>query len=175
MQRISVVGTTGSGKTTLARTLARRMDVPHIELDALNWEPDWKEAPVETFRERVAQAVAAPSWTCDGNYSKLDGIVWRHADTVLWLDYSLAVNLSRLLRRTARRVFNGEECCNGNREQLTRTLSRDSVLLWFFKTYRCRRRDYPVMLARPEQAHLTIVRLRSPRQADAWLRRLPEP
>ncbi len=175
MKRISIVGTTGSGKTTLARTLARHMNVPHIELDALNWEPGWKEVPLEIFRERVAQAVAAPSWTCDGNYSKLEGIVWRHADTVVWLDYGFGVNLSRLLRRTARRVCTGEECCNGNRERLLKVFSRDSILLWFFKTHRRRRRQYPAMLARPENAHLKIVRLRSPRQADAWLRRFPKP
>ncbi|WP_423226670.1 AAA family ATPase, partial [Candidatus Amarolinea aalborgensis] len=50
MQRIVVVGTSGSGKTTLARRLALALGIPHIELDALHWEANWQEAPVEVFR-----------------------------------------------------------------------------------------------------------------------------
>lgn len=72
-------------------------------------------------------------------------------------------------------LFTGEECCNGNRESLLLTLGRDSILLWFFKTYHRRRNEYLAMLARPEHAHLQVVHLRSPRQAKAWLRRIAEP
>lgn len=57
MQRISIVGTSGSGKTTLARTLAQQLQFPHIELDALHWQPNWTELPDVLFRERVAQAL----------------------------------------------------------------------------------------------------------------------
>ena len=44
MQRLVVVGTSGSGKTTVAGQLALILGVPHIELDSLHWEPDWTEA-----------------------------------------------------------------------------------------------------------------------------------
>ena len=40
MQRVSVIGVTGSGKTTLAAALAAKLQVPYIELDALHWEPN---------------------------------------------------------------------------------------------------------------------------------------
>jgi len=36
--RIAVVGTSGSGKTTLARRLAAGLDLPFVELDAINWQ-----------------------------------------------------------------------------------------------------------------------------------------
>lgn len=39
-QRIVVIGSTGSGKTTLANQLAHTLNLPHIELDALHWEPN---------------------------------------------------------------------------------------------------------------------------------------
>ena len=54
-QRIVVVGTTGSGKTTLARSISERLAVPHVELDALFWGPNWTPVPVEDFWRRIAQ------------------------------------------------------------------------------------------------------------------------
>src|SRR5271166_4159614 len=41
--RIVVIGTPGAGKTTLARAVAARLALPHIELDAINWQPGWRD------------------------------------------------------------------------------------------------------------------------------------
>ncbi|MEM8613731.1 MAG: hypothetical protein AAGF93_17030 [Cyanobacteria bacterium P01_H01_bin.105] len=54
-QRIVVVGTSGSGKTTLAREMSLRSQLPHIELDALYWEPNWGEPPKDMFRQLLQQ------------------------------------------------------------------------------------------------------------------------
>jgi adenylate kinase family enzyme len=70
VQRVSVVGTSGSGKSILARELARALDVPVVELDALHWLPGWAERPDEEFAAAVAQAAAGERWVIDGNYSK---------------------------------------------------------------------------------------------------------
>ncbi len=169
-RRIVVVGTTGSGKTTLAGELARRLEVPHVELDALHWEPGWTEAPTDLFRERVTRALSGEAWVTDGNYSAVRDIVWSRADTIVWLDYSLPTILYRLTRRTFRRIFTREELWSGNKERvLTQFLSRDSIFLWAFKTYRRRRREYPELLSSPEHAHLHLVHLRSPRQERRFL------
>ncbi len=169
-QRINVVGVTGSGKTTLARQVAACLNVPHIELDALHWDPDWQEAPVELFRSRVSEALAAPAWTVDGNYSQARDIVWRRADTVVWLDFSLPIILVRLFKRTLRRVITQEELWNGNREDWRNAFfSRESLFLWAITTYSRRKREYPQLFKRPEYAHLTVVRLTGPRATARWL------
>jgi adenylate kinase family enzyme len=169
-QRISVVGTTGSGKTTTASQIAQRMGIPHVELDALHWEPNWTEAPLEVFRERVTQALSGETWAVDGNYGKVRDIVWSRADTIVWLDYALPVILWQLVRRTLRRSLKREELWSGNRETLGKALfSRESLLLYALKTHRRRKREYPTLLSRPEHAHLALVRLRSPRETREWL------
>jgi adenylate kinase family enzyme len=174
-RRIVVVGVTGSGKTTLARELSYRLGLPHVELDALYWEPNWTPAPAETFRARVAEALQGGAWVADGNYGIARDIVWARADTLVWLDYGLPMILWQLTRRMWRRVFSQEELWNGNRERLREHFfSRDSLYLWVFKTYWRRRREYPVHLRRPEFAHLTVVRLRSPQATDEWLTTLPD-
>lgn len=130
LQRIVVVGVAGSGKTTLARQLARQLGLPHVELDALHWEANWTQAPLPIFRERVAQALSGDSWVTDGNYSSVRDITWGRADTVVWLDYNLQTILTRLIWRTIRRSFTREELWNGNRESLVGSLlARDPGFL----------------------------------------------
>jgi adenylate kinase family enzyme len=175
-RRIVVVGTSASGKTTLARRLARKLHILHVGLDGLHWEPNWTEAPDEVFRERTLKALQGEGWSVDGNYSQVRDIVWSRADTVVWLDYPLQAILWRLTLRTFRRIFRREELWGGNRESLrTAFFSKDSLYVWVLTTYKRRRREYPQLFAMPEHAHLRIVRLTSPKAADAWLARVKPP
>lgn len=174
-RRIAVVGTTGSGKTTLACHVSRLTGCPHVELDALHWAANWTPVPDDVFRERTRRALRGDRWVVDGNYSKVRDIIWARADTVVWLDYALPVIMGRLVWRTLRRVIKQEELWNGNRERLWPQLfSRDSIFLWALQTYRRRRREYPFLFSRPEYAHLTVVHLRSPQAARDWLSSLAE-
>jgi adenylate kinase family enzyme len=168
--RVNVVGTSASGKTTFARALAARLNVPAVELDALHWEAGWTEAPLELLRQRVADATAGDGWVIDGNYSAVRDIVWARAEAVVWLDFPLRTVLWRYAVRTQRRIRTAEELWpgTGNRERLSmHLLSRDSLLWWILSTYRRRRRDYPPLLA--SNRRLASVRLRSARAAEAWL------
>jgi adenylate kinase family enzyme len=154
-RRIAVVGTSGSGKTTLAHRLAQQLGIPHVELDALYWDPNWTPAPPDLFRERAAEALSGQTWTADGNYSTVRDIVWKRADTVVWLDYSLPVIMGRVTWRTERL-----------QEAL---LSRDSIVWWALRTYHRRKKEFPNLFSLPEYAHLNVVHLRSPQAAREWL------
>jgi hypothetical protein len=48
-------------------------------------------------------------------------------------------------------------------------LTRDSVFLWALRTYRRRRKQYPILLNKPENLHLIVVRLRSHGDAARFL------
>jgi len=173
MNRISVIGTSGSGKTTFADELAGILRIPHVELDTLYWEADWEPAPRDLFRSRVREAVGAERWVVDGNYSQsARDLVWERADTIVWLDFSFTVTFGRVLRRTIYRLASGVECCNGNRERLGAALSRDSVIMWTLQSYKRHRMEYPLLLAVQEQQGAQTVRLHSPGEADRWLTRL---
>lgn len=172
MRRICIVGTSGSGKTTLARQLAARLDIPHVEMDALFWQPGWTPAERATLRARLAEALVGDAWVVDGNYSSVHDLTWARADTIIWLDYSFPLVLSRVTRRTARRLITGAELWNGNRERARSVFSRDSIILWALTTWGRNRRRYREQFVRPDYTHLLLIRLRSPRQTRLWLRRL---
>jgi adenylate kinase family enzyme len=170
LRRIAVVGTSGSGKTTMARRLAGQLGLPHVELDALFWGPNWTPLPRELFRRRVEEALGGEAWTTDGNYSVARDLIWGRADTVVWLDYALPVVLWRVTTRTIRRTARRETLWSGNQETVANAFfSRESIILFALKTYQKRRREYPELLARPEYGHLALVHLRSPRAAGCWL------
>lgn len=169
-QRISIVGTSGSGKTTLACQVSQRLAIPHIELDTLHWEPNWVEVPDNVMCDRVFHALSSyKNWVVDGNYSQVRELVWSQAQTVVWLDYSLPVIMSRLLRRTYQRLVTQQEVCNGNHETWQTTFSHNSILLWALQTYKKRRKEYSLVLNEPEYAHLNVVHLRSPQATRDWL------
>ena len=171
-RRIVVLGTTGAGKTVLARQLSATLSLPYVELDALRWDANWTDAGDEVFRARVADAVSGDGWGVDGNYSVARDLVWPRATGVVWLDYHLAVIMWRLFWRTVRRAFTREELWNGNRERFRdHFLSKDSLFLWALQTYERRRKTFPVEFKKPEHSHLEVVHLRSPRETRLWLRR----
>jgi adenylate kinase family enzyme len=168
--RIVVVGTSGSGKTTLATAIANGLAIPHIELDALNWEAGWRsviERDPEAFKCRVAQAVAAERWVCDGNYSLARGLVWGQATHLVWLDYERRVVMARVIRRSFIRALRRTELWAGNQEEWRRMLRPSHPISWAWTTWRRKRETIGVALASADYAHLTTLRLRHPREAAA--------
>jgi adenylate kinase family enzyme len=169
--RIAVKGVSGAGKSTLSAELARRLGVPHVELDALHHGPNWSEPSAEEFRARVRAAMDAAAdrgWVIDGNYErKLDALVTDAADTVVWLDLPLPTLLLRLWRRTSRRITQNVELWNGNREAWSTALwGRDSLFIWAVRSYVRHQREWPGRYG----SHPGFVRLRSAEAARRWLR-----
>lgn len=174
--RILVLGRTGSGKTTLARQLAAVLGVHHVELDALYFAADLSTAPLEVLRSRTSAAIAGERWVTDGNKRAVRDLVWPRADTVVWLDYRLAVSLWRLGKRAARRTSEVRHSAahgdSGGAGRHLVTASRG--VLKALRSHRGQRRLFPAMLADPSNRHLAVVRLRSPRQTRKWLARVWE-
>lgn len=171
-RRIGVIGTTGSGKSTLAERISARLGLPFVELDSLYWQPNWRPASLEEMRAGVETALSSGSWVVAGNYHVVRDMIWPKAEALVWLDYGLPVIFRRLFVRTIRRSVLQEELWNGNRERFWWHLkfwSDESLFRWLLKTYWRRKRETPRLLAQPEHAHLKLIRLTSPRQAEEWL------
>ena len=175
-RRIAVYGPTGSGKTRLGEEVARRLGVPHIDLDVVHWRPGWQENPREQFRADVEGWLDARpgGWVCTGNYASVVGdLVMARADTVLWLRLPFPLVFRRLLGRTLHRSFTWELMWGSNRETFRKGfLSRDSILLWCITHWRAHARHVGDAIAE-HAGDADVVVLRSPRQVREWVARVP--
>ena len=171
-RRIHVIGLSGSGKSTLAERLARALDAPFVDLDALNWLPGWvalnEQDPAELER-RFRQATEGERWVTAGSYTSVaQRAFWPRLTTIVWLDLPVPLLVSRILRRSWRRWRSDELLWGTNRErfwlQLALWREQDS-LVWLVATQQNRkRRNMKRTMTDPRWAHIHFVRLAS--QAD---------
>jgi adenylate kinase family enzyme len=168
--RILVYGVTGSGKTALAERISRLTGIPWHAVDELTWEPGWVQVPNDEQRRRIAAICAGEQWVLDTAYGIWLDIPLARADLIVALDFPRWVSLARLVRRTTGRVLDARTVCNGNRESLRHAVSRDSIVVWHFRSFR-RKRDRIRSWEGDATGH-TVVRLTSPRAVEEWLGRL---
>jgi adenylate kinase family enzyme len=170
LSRVAVIGTSCSGKSTLASSLANALGTPHIELDAVHWGPNWMPSPVEEFRTIVDLATSQSHWVCDGNYAMVRDLVWPRATSIVWLNYPFPLVFKRALRRTLGRCFRGAILYGGNRESFSKSfLSRDSILLWVFNSHWRLEREYSQVLTGSHFKEANLIKLNSASAADQWL------
>lgn len=172
MKRISIVGVSASGKSTLGKKLAKSVHAPFIELDALFWKPHWQQTEAEVFREKTTTEIQADRWIIDGNYFKVQPDIWAKADTIIWVQLPLWLNLWSVVRRTFMRMLTRESLWGINQESFFQQMGKDSVILWVWKTYRAYEQRYSESFRRMSQQPQSprLVHLRNREQADIFMR-----
>jgi adenylate kinase family enzyme len=168
--RISVVGTSGCGKSTMAERIASAFAIPIIELDAINWQAGWHDLnshDPEEFKRRVAQAVSADAWVIAGNYSLVRPIYVPRLTHIVWLDYPKRVVMRRVIWRSIKRAVGRKELWpgTGNREDIRMWVEKDHPIRWAWDTFAKRRRENEERFAQMAQSGVKLIRLRDPREA----------
>jgi AAA domain len=165
-ERVVVVGCAGSGKTTLAREVAARLDAQHIERDALGDD----EAP--GFAARVATAVGAGGrrWVFDGAPYNAEALVYPHADTLVALDYPRRLVWRRVVARSLRLWLTRQgDGAHASASPPWRWWAPTHPVRWAAQTHAARHAEIAALIARPEVAHMKRFRFTSARQATTWL------
>lgn len=168
LSRVLFYGVTGSGKSSAARAYATATGLPEFSVDdCICWLPGWEQRDAAEQRALGAAIAAQDCWVLDSAYGGWRDLVLARAELVVALDYPRWLSLSRLVRRTARRIVTGQVVCNGNRETLARVLAKDSVVRWHFQSFSRKRRVIRDMEA--VRTSLEMVVFRRPRDLEAWL------
>lgn len=99
INKISVLGCPGSGKSTLSKILAKKTQLPLIHLDTLFWKPNWEPHTREEFMKVTKPLVKSDQWVFDGNYTNSLEVRLPHSDLIILLDYSRWTCLRRVTKR----------------------------------------------------------------------------
>ena len=174
-RRIQIVGSSNAGKSTLTARLAAETGFPLVELDALNFEPNWKGRNVhkpDEFTRLISAATASDSWIVAGNYTKFSHqLTWPRADTIIWLDLPLPLLSIRLLRRSWKRSRSKELLWGTNRERFLpqlRIWHSTSLLNWLWKNHHRYRKLLSTAQTDPQWQHLNFIRLTTSKEASQF-------
>lgn len=172
MKRICVVGCSGAGKSTFARRCAEH-GYARLELDAIVHQANWTTLPDDEARIRIQTFIDEHErWVIDGNYPHFRHLLWRRADTIVWLDPDRWVVMTAIVRRSLRRLVRREELWNGNRERWSYVLSLNperSIVAWAWTRFARYREEYGRQMRGSEWPHLRWVRLGSRDEAEGLL------
>ena len=173
-RKIYVVGNTCSGKSTIGHKIANKTGVPFVELDAINFLPNWiglNEHHPRLFQAKIIDATKSDSWVIAGSYEEhVRATVWEDINLIIWLDLPILAILGRLIKRSWQRWRTHELLWGTNYENFFKHFkiwSDDSLLFWAVTQHAKKRR---LMLAvTRENSGLKITRLRSSKEIESFI------
>ncbi|MCY4095636.1 MAG: adenylate kinase [Gammaproteobacteria bacterium] len=175
--RIHVLGNSASGKSALGKRLALILDADFVELDALNWLPDWvglNATDPDELTRRFETATDSDKWVVAGSYTKFaKRTFWSRLDTVIWLDLPVPILLWRVVRRSWRRWRSRELLWGTNVErfwpQLAFWRGDDSLIYWIISAQRGKRESMLMAMADPRWRKIRFIRLTSTREIETFV------
>lgn len=102
-KRIHIIGSVGSGKTTLAREISLRLDIPYYELDNVVWKRHSCRDIRRTEQEReryLNNIIQSDSWIIEGVHNE-DWVsnCFHSADLIIFLDTKYSIRTYRIIKR----------------------------------------------------------------------------
>lgn len=102
-RKIHIIGSVGSGKTTLARNLSIKLKIPHYELDNVVWKRSEPSDIRRTDEERdriLSTIIQSDAWIIEGaHYNEWVFPSFNDADVIIFLDTDYSKRKYRIVRR----------------------------------------------------------------------------
>jgi adenylate kinase family enzyme len=113
MKKVFLIGSVASGKTTLAKRLSEKMNVPWFELDSIVYHQTPKGRCRRTLAEQLEVIMDIDkkgAWIMEGTDRDSYQYLYKMADTIIFLDTPLRVRKIRILLRFLKQVLGMEKC-----------------------------------------------------------------
>jgi adenylate kinase family enzyme len=167
MNRVLIIGTSGCGKSTLAKRVSERLQLPFFPSDGFYWEPGWKIATQDKVHKMVWNIACQDTWVLDGNFDEIHDLVWRRADCIIWLDYSLMTIFVQIATRNFRWALTRQKIWSGNMMTLQRAISGIQHMV---NSYSQKKKKYPFWLS--EIPNIVFHRFRTRDETEMWIQNI---
>ena len=156
MKRIVIIGCGGAGKSTLARQLGEKLDLPVVHLDSIFWLPGWVEMDRDEFDLRVREEMADEKWIIDGNYNRTMPERIARCDAIIYLDFSRIVCLYSIFKRLLTNLGKTRpDMGQGCKEKIDW-----EFLVWVWNYNKKHRKRYHKLLNEAEHAETIVLKNR---------------
>ena len=167
MRRVLVIGSGGSGKSTVAAQLGELLELEVNHLDKFYWRPGWVKPEPDEWIRQVTELIDRDSWIIDGNYSGTLELRLRRCDTIVFLDLPRVLCLWRIVKRFFRyRNGNRPDISEGCPEKL------DFEFVSWVLNYHRRSRPKVIKLLQEHAGEKQIFWLRSRDEVKKFLSQL---
>ena len=117
--KIHIIGCSGSGKTYLANALAKKYNIPHFDLDDIQWDNNAEgygtKRPLEERNALLQEILNNNEWVIEGVYYAWVQQSFDEADKIYVLDMPRYLYKSRIIIRSIKRKLGIQQ---GKRETL---------------------------------------------------------
>ena len=164
LRRIALIGSGGAGKSTFARELGAKLDIPVVHLDPIFFRPGWVEMPQVEWKALQQEMVQRPAWIIDGNHASTIDVRLSAADTVILLDLNRFICMWRIIKRRV---------SYRHRARIDRAPGCEERLHWGFVrwvwTYPLRGRPQALAAIDEFAPHARVIRLSTRAQVKEFL------
>lgn len=99
MERICIIGGSGTGKTTLSTNLGKELNLPVYHIDGINYLENWKPRDKEQRDKIILEIANQSKWIMDGTYRSTLEQRLEKSDFIIYLDFSSLAQIIGVMKR----------------------------------------------------------------------------
>ena len=97
--KISIIGGSGTGKTTLSESLSKDLNMPVYHIDGIHHLKNWEIRKKEETDKIIHDIIKKDKWIIDGTYTKTLEDRVKVSDLIIYLDYSTIAQVKGAMGR----------------------------------------------------------------------------
>ncbi len=161
LKKISIIGGAGTGKTTLAKNLAKVLKLPLYHLYVINYNKNFQQRDKKRRDKDIIDIINKDKWITDGTYTSTLEQRLEKSDLIIYLDYSSFSQIKGVIKRYIKDHGNEKEEIPGCKERLD-----IKFIVWVLKWRKNKRKKVLKILEKIDKEKVLIFK--NKRELNKW-------